>query len=599
LDNKNEDFIYGRNTPVPHLGIMGIQWADSLADTNGKRPTDGAPMYIAVNSPGATASTDEEWLSTYGGSLDAFLSIINGGKLSDSILDVQVAGIYRTGSSNALTINLWNPVQVAGESTQQIQYLVSKSTVDEGTTATASYGSMDDARGIGLRLPAMAGGYGRQIDGRPTDPNSTTADGRANDDEHKLARETWKFGPIDMPWDYNRQVWAGYNYITVDHEDQSLGTWIFSTNSDNTAGYPFMRGRMEDAWWVRQTFELRTTDGRNENVQTAEVMTHLNHKLFDEDENGAARLSSVFIVPHDNGASPAGSDSCHDRGDEWEVGGEKTGNSEFIDIRTTAHFWKELAVCGPIKFGGKVSELDVCCNNGDAKYFVGEMIFKDVPVDDCEGHGGDDATCEWVPAIQIDECELVGEHFVKLVTNDAALGVRMSQMCNDIATWTTNLQTNINATNGAIGATLGCLNTEIQDLALNVSNALAMVSVNDTDFTVDVGNKIEDILEDMVDQINAAFDAIKACTLCEVETDIELDLSNLPWNRHAEIAPLVTADPCILGSISGPPNFPCDNCTGTHLLGPCVEPATFLAGNACGGGAVPTITTEYGECGVH
>lgn len=640
------DFIYGVNRPRISYGLTGGQFALSAdEEVAGKKPTDGPPIFIGTAPPGLFLADDDVWKATYASSHDSFLTIIPGIKVQESIDNVQVKDIYKNGLTNADDDNLWKK---ANEE-QQVQYIASKDTSIDGESATDSFGEVSEARGLGIRLPGMAGGWGRTIDLLPTDPDATDdPQGRKNDEAHKLARETWKFGPIDARWDYRRNLWATYNDLIEDHYDQGLGTWVFGTNDDVDKGFPFLRGRLNDVWWVRQPIDLKDTDGKEEGIQTGRIMTHLKHEWFDESEDGSAPLSSIFIIPHTNETG-----DCHEKGDEHELGNEITGKSEKIDIRTSVHFFKEKDVDGPIKFGAKAEDLDnLCCDPGDdAHWFLGEMVFvpKSFTLPKCgqvgaggaaavvAGEGADE--CYWQPAVRIDECELVGEHFLKLINNDQSLAFMVCDLCEEVKTWSNDLISVI-VDNDAI------LNDKIDDIqeilkklvkdicaeiiaAMTASNTLAkslaaknkqmIEQLADTIFgTAQVvdGNVIS--IPGLTSRISDSFFECLGKNPGLPETQVR-DANNNPAGTAAfdpstasVVKPFIFQGPAGIAFAKpykcelsirfktsrnlDTPN-PFENCPTVDLEAPCAEPENFTVN--CEGGGNTNITTKYGTCQTH
>lgn len=603
----NRDALYGIHIPRGSYALTGRQLAPSLSDNAGKKPTDGPPMIITDMTPGVFT---DDWNVTYGASRDAFLSIINGVFVQQAIDEISVTSIYKDGMVNGDDDNLWKMATPPEGEIQQVQYIVSKTTIDEASEVGNSYGEISEARGIGLRIPTIAGGYGRTIDGRPTDPNPVEdPHKRKNDEAHKLARETWKYGPIEYRWDYRRGVWSAYNELIADHEEQDIGTWVFGTNSDEEQGFPFLRGRLEDVFWVRQPHDLRDQDGTVEGVKTGEVMTHLEHRWYDDSENAAAKLSSIFIIPHAVSASEEGDDEgCHFKVDDdsiHELGDETTASADRIDIKTEVHFFKELGVDGPVKFGRKVSELDdlLCCHNPRAKFMFGEMIFLDEALPTCEGQsassstiqistGGDPERCKWVPAIQIDECELMGDHMVKLVKNDQQLGKRISDFCNIITEYTGDMATVFDANTGTFQTAIECLIREFTAAEASVNAALAISWEAMTAHTYFIVDEINSKLQDLVDQINQA---LQTCGCEPTVNGIEITQSKENVPEYGQ----VTFGDCDLGSLSRAPEVSCDECYGIPIYGPCTTQETFIAGEACADYEMRDVTTEFGNCDTH
>ncbi len=602
LANENKDFLYGINISRMPYAISGRQFGASSTPVNGKMPTTSAPMLITMNPPGEFAS---DWNKTYGGSLDSYLTIINGTKVQQSINGISLTSIFKDGSVNAEDDNIWRPIETDNGTVQQVQFLVSKTTIEDASEATESYGSASEARGLGLRLPAMAGGWGRTIDGLPTDPQPTDdTTGRKNDDDHKLARETWKFGPIEARWDYRKGVWTTYNELIADHNEVNMGTWVFGTNTDSAEGFPFLRGRLEDVWWVRKPVAKAGTNGKLEGVETGEIMTHLEHRLFDQEEEGAAALNTVFIIPHKDGTD----DECHEQGEELTVGAENTGDGERIDIRTTVHFWKEAGIDGPLRFAGRSSEEEVCCEPAGGKYFLGRLLFLDVVPEVCAGssqappggivtatEGSSEPPLVWAPAIKIDECELVGEHFIQLVENDIKLGMRISQSCNAIADYTGGLAGAINGNFAATAQAIECLNMEMAGLAA-ATETLIITNILQTNNRISaLTARVNESLLYLAATVRSA---LIACG-CDAELVMPLTVNPPGGIVTTGDSGKLRVDDCPI-VYSSVPDFPCDNCYGTKINGPCLTQPEFTAGMPCTSTtSMPTLATNFGNCQIH
>lgn len=280
------------NYPRQSYALSGMDFGDASENkTNGKLTIVGAPMFISTMPPGCTADSDEQWQQTYGASQDAVMALLDGSELftnvQASLLNIQFP--YSTVLPIANNINLYDKPN--GQ--QQIQFVASKSTVDIFRQAD-DFGTIAEARGIGMRAPMMMAGWGRTVGLRPTDPDPS--DPRSNDLSHKLDRSTWKVGPFDCGrWDNERRVWRGWNDLIADHEAQNLGALVFSTNPDSICGFPRLRGLLEDVWWVRRTDNTKPVNPDNDTTGTGEVCTTLKHKLFDPARNGAGALHDIFI----------------------------------------------------------------------------------------------------------------------------------------------------------------------------------------------------------------------------------------------------------------------------------------------------------------
>lgn len=602
MANDNKDFIYGVNIPRMPYAISGRQFGPSTPPVNGKMPSDGAPILISMNPPGEFS---DSWSKTYGASIDSYLTIINGFRVQESIDNMSLTSIFKDGSVNADDDNIWKPINTDDGIIQQVQYLASKDTIEEASESTETYGNIDEVRGLGIRLPMMAGGWGRTIDGLPTDPQPTDdSTGRKNDDSHKLARETWKFGPIEARWDYRKGVWTAYNEMIADHNEIDIGTWVFGTNTDSAEGFPFLRGRLEDVWWIRKPFDKAGTNGALEGIKTGEIMTHLEHRLFDNEEEGAAPLNTVFIIPHKNIVD----EQCHEKGEELTVGSENTGDGASIDIRTTVHFWKEDGIDGPLRFGGKSSEEDVCCEPAGGKYFLGKLIFLDVPpticADSLESPPGGIAIatedsgappCVWAPAVKIDECELVGEHFIKLVENDIKLGIRISQSCNAIADYTESLASSIDGNFAAVDAVVECLNRELGGLAA-ATEAMIISNILTTNARISLlTERVNDALQDLASRVRAA---LFACG-CDAENVVSIDIQPPGGIVTTGQPGKLKVDECDV-LFGATPSFPCDNCYGTKINGPCLTQPEFTAGEPCSASTtMPALTSKFGNCQIH
>ena len=91
----NKDKLLGSNMPRAGYAISGSDYAIE----NGK----DAPMIINMNTPGTYG---DDWIDTYGTSLDAFLSICDGFKIVESINTMTVDGIYADAFPNIKTDNI-------------------------------------------------------------------------------------------------------------------------------------------------------------------------------------------------------------------------------------------------------------------------------------------------------------------------------------------------------------------------------------------------------------------------------------------------------------------------------------------------------------
>jgi len=596
MKQHNKDSLIGYNMPRAGYAISGSEWAI----TKGK----DAPMIINLNTPGTFG---DDWVATYGSSLDSFLSIIDGFKVVESIETISVDGVYKDGFPNTKTENLWQKVTHSSfpeTPVQQVQYMVSGGDIETGRTRVDNFGEIFNTRGLCLRGPMMLCGYGRTKDMLPLTKDSDNE--RLNSEDSKLDPSLWKGGTIDVRWDERRNVWGAWQDIIVDHEDKGLGTTVFSTNPDLDKGFPYLKGKLEDVWWVRQPDSLKGTDGKVEGQQTAEIMTHLKHKFFDEGTDGSAKLETVFIIPHKDASEDE--DSCHKKGEERTLGDEITGDGLAIDIRSTVHIWKEDEVDGPIKFGDKVSDIvdNISCINEDAHYFTGQMIFVDEAIITCASRDqaasatsaqsvgtGDKPPCEWVPAIQIDECELMGGHIGSLVQNDINIINKVDEICVAINSWSKGALTE--GINNALGVVAGGVG-EACDKTKAVADALTAALAN---LASQIEVVVDKLAEDTSKELNRLKDAINVILVecCEASIDIDFDITT---DGHGFVTGGVTSTPCIvLPEFDG--EFPCDPCGTVAISAPCAknsDKSPFNIGFGCETGE-QGAKPDYDDVGQH
>jgi len=580
----NRDELVGINMPRGSYALSGSDWDTSVAGA-------GAPMIINSHTPGIHG---DAWDSTYGASHDSFLSLVDGSAIVTSIANVTLGSVY-TALPNTASDNIWE----VASGRQQIQYVVSGSDIDDGRSRIDSFGALEDARGLCVRMPAMACGYGKTKEMLPLIGND-----RENPDFIKVNRDFWKTGSLEARWDATRSMWATYNDLIVDHQFVGLGTAVHSTNGDDAEGFPYLKGRLQDVWWVRQPLTLDGSVGKTDGTTTAEIMTHLEHKFYDDTEEGAAKLSSIFIVPHKSLKDAGTPNVCHEKGEENTLGGETTGVGASIDIKTEAHFWKDVDHDGPIRFGDSLTELGnaVCCENTAAKFFIGEMIFLDDQPDRCDGEPPEAGPppCEWVPAIRIDECQLMGGHMGKLVQNDIAIVNQLSTVCVELNKWSKGeLNDDINAELSALGGIISDTCAQLVSVAEATTKGFADLSQQ-----IDVG--IGDFSDDLEAQLNTFAGLVSAAILacCEIQIDFDFSLVSTP---HGFDAPKVEAEPCLVDTNLNI-EFPCSNCNLVELQTPCEDTgmATFLAGSNCDTATGTTtgrrrqpVYTNAGDCQVN
>lgn len=589
----NRDKIVGLNFPRQTYAFSGADFVQDGFD--GRRP----PIIVSANPPGLYL---DNFTNTYGGSLDSYLSIIDGADIKANIDSIAIpdASVYFNGLSHAENNNLWTLIELEenindpANYSQQIAFMVHGT----GDTIGAHHPGVESVRGIGIRLPMMAAGWGRTTELLAIVEDSD--DPRKIDDSVKLDRTQWKSGPVDLRWNPNTNSWTAFNDLIVDHKQMNLGTPVFSTNDDDNEGFPFIRGKLEDAWWVRKPYETKDVDGRSDNDKSGEVMTHLRHRWFDISEEGAARLDSIFIIPHNSITRPGGR-WPHTQGNQYGVGGEITASSQSIDIKTVAHFWEEEEKDGPIKFGRKLSELgnSACCYNPNSKYFFGEMIFMDEDQVGCgtgpEGAvfvapGGGNPEFKWVPSIQVDECELMGEHMVNMVTNDLKLSHRMADICNQIGAWSLQLKANLEGNFNEVTGAIGCLNAELQGLA-------AAASKNDS-LTFNI---LLSIIEYLVAAINNGFDAIAQSVqeaLASCDCEVFISSFNIDMSTGGAAPGAISVDACPVQT-NDVDEFDCKHCWGPDIKGPCTDQTSYTGGQPCKFNFLPPITTSFGTCSAH
>ena len=565
MDNaQNQDDIIGMNMPRGSYALSGFDWQVEPGDT------ESPPIIVNGMSPGVGVDQeDDDWDKQYGATYDSFLSIVDGSLIQASIEGNTLTSPY-TSIPSTQNDNIWSLIG----GTQQIKYIVSGEDIADGETKDEGFGAVEDTRGIAIRLPMMGVGYGRSREML-----------ELFDDSSKMNRTLWNAGSIDVRWDEKRKTWATYNDLIVDHESQGLGTAVFSTNPDLSEGFPFLKGRLEDVWWVRQPFDLDGTDGSTDGATTAKIMTHLEHCFYDDEENGAAPLNTIFVVPHKS-LPPGGTpDVCFTQNDENKLGNEVTGESDAIALKTEVGFWFDSTQYGPIKFGESLSKIEnqVCCTNSSSKLFVGEMIFVDAPVPECGTEpgdvGADEDDCVWVPAVRIDECELVGKHFETFFNNDVAIAKSTHGICMSVYDWSTNLVGEIVANDAILKDGIECNNDEIKKVAATLIGVIQQVAATQSLVTQLIYQNVQNAFNELVVSINAA--------LADCGCESFVVAPNLFNNDTTITVPgvIIDVDDCDVGIGSVNP-FDCANCNGIELEAPCAEnqdEAPFVVGLPCAG----------------
>lgn len=565
--NVNRDYIKRLNYPAQSYALSGMDWGDASENkTRDKLEIVGSPMFISPLPPGVTADDPVQWQQTYGASQDATLSIFDGQDLSDNIdaIPTNLSTPYRDALPTAANSNLYSKAN----SQQQIQFVVSKDDPDD-FRQSSDFGSVSEARGIMMRGPMQMVGWGRTIGMRPTDPNPL--DERKNDDLHKLDRSTWKPGPVDLRWDEKRGIWRGWQDLIADHDDTDLGTFVFSTNPDDTCGFPFLRGKLDDVWWVRRTNSAGVIRPGDDITSTAEVCTTLKHKLYDPVRNGAGGLWDIFIC-HNGAAVSCGAETTF-IGSTSDV--PPSDNSEIgqgsLEIRTTVVYHYSDAFDGPI-------------------HFVADPLLPDDIPGKMKLVNG-----RWCPVVNFDEddnnillpdiCRIPGatRELVNLYDNDVALadlltgfligGISLNTGASYCDYINTDLTTQIDDNFTAIGATVQLNNSKLEAFATSISTTI-VGAINSALATVKSAMKAQDTqlqvaLQTMATSINACLAAccgeeFATCVIAPEITPVIVDTTPLEISLGIELLGLVTGEmPKHEFDISTPIDEPCNGKTNT------------------------------------
>lgn len=377
--SKNRDRLKRKNFSIQTYALSGGESAEVIGTEGGKNLTDGSPMIITPTPPGVFGYKDEAWVNTYGASMDCFLSLYPGTKSQDSFDGAVRLGAAYKGIPDGNNLSLYEVL----DGRQQVDFVVVKNTIKDARKVS-TYSDTTEIRSLGVRGPIQMAGWGYTIGMRPTDPSPS--DNRKNDNNHKLDMGSWKFGPVDLRWDDDRKCWRGYNDLIVDHSFFNQGTLIFSTNPDTDGGFPFLKGKLEDAFWVRKTSGFASAVGNlDDKTKSGELLTHLEHKWFDAVSNCVAPLSSIFKI-HRNPSNAT------------TVGSETTFDADAIELLTGVYFHKNDNFDGPIAFSTANIENDE---------IQGSMKLES---------GG-----QWIPVIPFDACDKVGNELGILFANDQAL----------------------------------------------------------------------------------------------------------------------------------------------------------------------------------
>lgn len=587
----NIDYINGVLIPTQSYALTGRQWGySSDTDVNGKKPTDCSPMVITAQPPGAFAKTDESWLLTFGASHDAWLSLFNSAFMANSPPTLTEDDVHGKGFGHAKDFNLFR----LANDVQQIAYVVNKNTPDEFRDSPKIVDE-NSARSIGFRFPNMAAGYGKTVGLRPTDPDPQ--DARKNDEEHKIARETWKHGPIIGRWDERSGSWSVYNDLITGQHQESLGTLVHSTNSNEEEGFPFLKGKITDAWWVRKTIQQVGVNGKDGDFdKSGEVCTHLEHRLYDDVTKTVAALSSIFTIPGPNAAS------CHEAPQgPTTVGDEETYDGTLIDLKHSVHFNMDgTDKDGPFNFSVQTIPPEEICSPSEGTYHLGTVYFND------EG-------CVWDVAVKIDECELAGGHLAKLAANDVSIAERLSFICNFITSWgggggaislhqpsAFSFPTVHDINFGTVAAAVDCLQSNI--ISAN-KNAISNATAADTAMYASSTDYAETIANQVITAINTWITSSLVPILVACCGESAGALGTLAVEFVSPSAPQTSlippeyldCSPILLPA----PTLNCEYCFGVHLNVPCGEAGSVFAGDACFINEPPVPITKYGSCQTH
>lgn len=512
--SRNRDYLKRLNYPRATYALSGIDFgeANDAVKTRKKLNIKGAPMIITPLPPGASAENDVDWGQTYGASMDATMSLIDGKQYTQNVVDVNVefasSPVYKKGLPTADNSNLY---RVVGDK-QQIHFIVGKSTVSSfrALGATPLFGI--DARSLGMRAPMQMCGWGKTITMRPTDPEPL--DKRVNDNEHLFDRSTWKVGPLDARWDDRRKVWRAFNDLIADDTGENLGTFVYSTNPDNACGFPFLRAKIEDIWSVRRTVRemgTETAAKSDDTTKTALLVTKLGSYATNGSTNDAligSWADVLSIVPDCNtGGLAGGLGTC---------GSEKTTDGGMA-IQTTANYSVLGFGTGPIDFSLFVPDPGVKLGS---MYFDGDVCSDGV----------------WRPGIVIetsDICEAGAEQFQDTYNNDVEIALALEKFCGEVQNAFNNIQ--IVFGGGDAGGIIDTLNADIaldSSFATTAGNSAATNSAALTtieDWSKSFASAIEvAILSTISNAIGSVNGAIAAAALAAQDsaqnyTDIIID----------------------------------------------------------------------------
>jgi hypothetical protein len=188
----------------------------------------------------------------------------------------------------------------------------------------------------------------------------------------------------------------------------------------------------------------------------------------------------------------------------------------------------------------------------------------------------------------------MGNHLIKLISNDAILGQNIGSVCNNIAAW--SKAASFAATDGfaSLSVSVSCLNTQLIGLAA-AANALISFNVEDLNISIlSLAASVNAAFASLTAQINFA---LAACN-CPYQINGPGPVGPSSDPRDVVPGPL-TVTPCPLGGGSLTP-FDCNTCPSITIQGTCTEEETYLVTVPCSSTTSKTkITTKFGNCENH
>jgi len=201
-------------------------------------------------------------------------------------------------------------------------------------------------------------------------------------------------------------------------------------------------------------------------------------------------------------------------------------------------------------------------------------------------------SCEWVPAIAIDECQLVGGHITDLVYNDVELGALSASLCASVSTYTQVLRSTLNSNFSNVTVDFQLLEDEIE-LTLEALLLCFNTELMHVWTRLDVyRNEMDVALEDLVNEINLAL--ALCCPL--VELGVPISPIDIP-SQGAHDYP----DPCLIDFngitpfYNDFPEIPCDSCPPIEIWTPCSQKNSISITGGCDPKA-PAVPQNSDEC---